>query len=122
MPPLPLSWAAGSIAPIGDRLCLDFGIWFEAGERDLGDLFLEKLFDIAEKLKLIDADEGDCLSFAAGAPRTADSVDVVFGDVGEFEVDDVGELVDIEAAGGDVGGDEDSDESIFKVGQRAGAG
>ena len=43
----------------------------------------------------------------AGAAGAADAVDVVLGDVRQLVVDDVGQVLDVEAARGDVGRDED---------------
>src|ERR1700755_3263795 len=45
-------------------------------------------------------------------------MDEVFGDLREIEVDDVGDVVNIETAGGDVGGDEDLEASRIETGQR----
>ena len=42
----------------------------------------------------------------AGARGAADAVHVALGDVGQVEVDDVADAVDVDAAGGDVGGDQ----------------
>ena len=47
--------------------------------------------------------------FVAGPSGSADAVDIVFGDMGQLVVDDVGQLIDIEAAGRDIGGHQDAD-------------
>ncbi|MCY1346834.1 hypothetical protein D9M69_329320 [compost metagenome] len=47
-------------------------------------------------------------------------MDVVFLDVGQLVVDHVGQLVDVQAAGGDVGGDQDAHVVGLEVGQRLG--
>ena len=56
-----------------------------------------------------------------GAPGPADPVDVVLGDHRQLEVDDVRQRVDVEAAGGDLGRDQDREPAGLEVGQRADA-
>ena len=51
-------------------------------------------------------DQGDRDALAAGPADPADAVDVGVRRRRHVVVDDVGEVVDVEAAGGDVGGDE----------------
>ena len=48
-------------------------------------------------------DEGEGVAHHLRAGGAADPVDVVLGDVGDVEVDDVRERLDVDAAGGDVG-------------------
>lgn len=62
----------------------------------------------------------DRLAAASGAAGTADAVDVVFLDVGQLVVDHMGQLVDIQAAGGDVGRHQDAHVVGLEVGQRLG--
>ena len=50
-----------------------------------------------------------------GAARTADTVHIVFGDVGEFVVDDVGEPLDVEASCRNVGCDQNAHGVILKA-------
>ena len=52
---------------------------------------------------LVDADQRDRLALRAGAAGAADAVHVVLGHVGQLVVDDVRQLVDVDAARGDVG-------------------
>ena len=65
----------------------------------------------------VDANEGNGFPFIACAPCSTDAVDIVFRDVGKFKIHDVGELIDVEAPGRDVGGYEDSDRPFFEVSQ-----
>ena len=55
---------------------------------------------------LLGEHEGDADAAAPGARGAADAVDVVLGGAGEVVVDDVRDAVDVDAAGGDVGGDQ----------------
>ena len=52
-------------------------------------------------------------------PGPADAMDVVLGHHRQLEVDDVRQAVDVEAARGDLGGDEDRRPAGLEVGQRA---
>ena len=54
-------------------------------------------------------------------PGAADAMDVVLGDHRQLEVDDVRQAVDVEAARGDLGRDEDRGPAGLEVGQRADA-
>ena len=56
---------------------------------------------------LVVGDEGDHQPGGPGAAGAARPVDVVLGVVGQVEVDDAGHAVDMDAAGGHVGGHED---------------
>ena len=53
-------------------------------------------------------DEGQGVTDAAGAAGAADAVDVVLVGLGLAEVDDMGNVDDVDAAGGHVGSDQDS--------------
>ena len=62
--------------------------------------------DVAE---FDDFDSGSQRGSAAGqssAPGTADAMDEVFSDFGDVIVDDVGDVITVQSAGGDVGGDQ----------------
>src|SRR5688500_10675311 len=72
-----------------------------------GDVRSDEFLDVTQVLAFFGVAEGDGLAGGAGPAGAADAVDVGLGDVGEVVVDDVGDGVDVEAAGGDVGGDED---------------
>ncbi len=90
-----------------DRLGSDARIGLEARD-DLGrDRAPEDAFDVGEQPHLVDADQRDGVAVDAGAPGPADPVDVVLGDHRQLEVDDVRERIDVEAARGDLGRDED---------------
>ncbi|VVN46642.1 hypothetical protein PS639_05808 [Pseudomonas fluorescens] len=64
----------------------------------------------------------DRLARTTGAASTADTVHIVFVNVRQFEVDHVWQLIDVEAASGDVGGDQDAHFTGLEVGQGFGAG
>src|SRR5690606_34982848 len=72
------------------------------------DLLLGHALDGLEQLLLVRRHQRDGLAAAPGTAGAADAVDVVFLDVGQLVVDHVGQLVDVQAAGGDVGGHQDA--------------
>ena len=57
--------------------------------------------------RFVDADQRDRVALDAGAAGPADAVDVVLGDHRQLEVDDVRERVDVDAARGDLGRDQE---------------
>ena len=65
--------------------------------------------ELADVRLLLGQDEGDAGAAAAGAAGAADAMDVVVVAVRRVEVDHVRDVVDVEAAGGDVGRDERRD-------------
>ena len=90
-----------------DRLGADARIGLEARDRLARDAAPEHALDVVEELELVDAHQRDGVAVDAGAPGPADPVDVVLGDHRQLEVDDVRERLDVEAARGDLGRDED---------------
>ena len=85
--------------PIGNESLLD-------GPRDRDS---KEPLDAPEEIRLVDRDEADRIAREAGSAGPADPVDVVLGVPWQLEVDDVGEILDVEAACRDVRRDEDAD-------------
>ena len=87
--------------------CLLFG---GGGGDAFDDFFLEQeadvLFDLQQELAVFAGDKGAGDAFGAHAAGAADAVDVFLGGFGDIVVDDVGNRGDVEAAGGDIGGDQ----------------
>src|SRR5690606_24022170 len=79
----------------------------DARQLHLGQRLAGRLLDGAEQVTLTGRDEGDRVTLAARTARTADAVHVRLGVGGDVEVDDVADPLHVEAAGGDVGGDQD---------------
>ena len=98
-----------------------WGVRFEVGERAAFDEFVNELFDINKEVEFVSGDEGDGLPLGAGATGPTDAVDVIFRLFGEVVVDDLRELLDINAPSGDVGGEKDFDFSVLKVVESFGA-
>ena len=64
---------------------------------------VQRVVHEAKLASLTVRDEGDGGSFAAGTTGSADAVDIGMHIVGQVEVDHVGDVVHVEAAGSDVG-------------------
>ena len=73
---------------------------------------------MSRRKMLVDAYQRDRLAGRTGAAGAADAVDVVLGDVRQLEVDDVRQLVDVDAARRDVGRDEHLQVAALEFGQR----
>ena len=84
-----------------------------------GDLGADEALDVAEGAALLGVAERDRDARGARARRAADAVHVALGLVGEIEVDDVGDAVDVDAARRDVGRDEDADAAALEGVERA---
>src|SRR3990172_4806256 len=80
--------------------------WLESRDEDPLDAPLDQALDRGKRFRVFGRDERDRLSGEAGAPGAADAVHVVLGRTRNVEVDDLGQALDVEAARGDVGGDE----------------
>ena len=84
----------------------------------VGIALAEERLDLAEERPLVDADERDRVAGRSGPARPADPVDVVLGDHRQLVVDDVRQLLDVEAARGDLGRDEDRGAAGLEVVER----
>ena len=78
-----------------------------------GDLLADQPLDAAQERQLVGrAPARSRCRPCPGARRAADAVDVGLGDVGQVEIDDVADAVDVDAAGGDVGRDQRADLAV----------
>jgi hypothetical protein len=101
--------AAGSTHSDGhaaqyDRLGLLIGRRLEAWHAGARNLALDQLFDVAQEDLLVTAHQAQGLALRAGTARATDAVHIVLGHIGQFEIHHVGQLIDVDAAGGNVGG------------------
>ncbi len=78
--------------------------------------------DRLELTQLIMADQRDGLATATGTAGTADTVDVILRHLRQLEVDHVGQLIDVQATGGDIGCHQHPHLALAKIGQRPVAG
>ncbi len=73
------------------------------------DVALGKMLDVLEIEDLTSDDKGVRLARLPGAAGAADSVDIVFSVLGQVEVDDNLDVLDIDAAGSHIGGNQQVD-------------
>src|SRR3990167_7970331 len=88
----------------------------------VADLLLGHALNALEQLLFIRCYEGDRLTAAARAASAADAVYVIFFDIRQLEVDHVRQLIDIQAAGGDISGYQNAYLAGLEVSQGFGAG
>src|SRR4051812_35238356 len=86
-----------------------------------GNALADQLFDRRHRLEVERADDGNRGAGASGAAGAADAVDIVVGVMGNVEIEDVAGGRNIEAAGGDVGGDQQGNFTLAELIQRRGA-
>jgi transglutaminase-like putative cysteine protease len=79
----------------------------------------DQLFDGAEIALFLAGAEGERMAAGPGARGAADAVDIAFRVDGNIKIDNVRDAVDVDAAGGDVGGDERAHAAGAEVFQRA---
>ena len=82
---------------------------------------MRKAFDRLHEAFFIHADEADGLAFCTRAARAANAVHVVFWHVGNFVIHHMGQVVDVDAARGNIGRHQCAQGAAFEVGQRLGA-
>ena len=104
------------------RLGFFAGIGFKTGDENFFDVLLGKALDVLHEAFFVQAHQADGLAAVAGAARAANAVNVVFTDVRDFVVDDVRQLVDVDAACGNVSRHQRTDVAVFKALQGLGAG
>ena len=82
---------------------------FGAGA-DQGDLRPDQLLDIVDRLGVLGRPTRVmAMPVSAGAAGAADAMDIIVRMPGNVVIEDVADALDVEAAGGDVGGDQDVD-------------
>ena len=88
---------------------------------DVGNGLSDQLFDRDHRFLVERRDDGDRGAGASGAAGAADAVDVVVGVMRNVEIEDVADGGNIEAAGGDVGGDQKRNFALAELIERRGA-
>jgi hypothetical protein len=85
----------------------------------LSDRESSQFFDVSQVTSFLVAAQRDRYASRTGARRSADAVNIVFGNVRQLEVDDVRYPIHIDPARGDVGSDEDPAAAAAKAGECA---
>src|SRR6185503_6926752 len=83
-----------------------------------GDALAGHLLDVLQQRPLVVGAERHGRAVGAGPRRAADPVHVGLRDVGQLELHHVAHRIDVDAAGGDVGGDQGADAAGLEVRQR----
>src|SRR5262249_26248829 len=83
--------------------------------RSTRELALQELFDRLEKIRLFRRNQRDRLAGHPRAAGAADAVNVIFWRVRELVIDDEGQLLDVDAAGRDVGRDQHRAVAVLEV-------
>src|SRR5574337_542205 len=104
------------------RIQPQWGGRLEAGHRVDRDVLLEQLADIVQQAAFVVADQRQRQPFQAGATGATDTVHVVFRHRGQVVVDHDRQLLDVDAAGGNVGSHHHGDAAVLEVAERAGTG
>ena len=77
-----------------------------------------QIFDTAQIGPLLVAAERDCRPGGAGARRSPDPVHIILGHVRQLEIDDMRDVVHVDPARRNVGGDEHAAVAVAKAGER----
>ena len=90
--------APADVRALGDRLRPDRPVGLEPGDHLGRDRPPQQTLDLAEERRLVDTNERDRVASGAGPSRPADPMEVVLGHHRQLEVDDVRQVLDVEAA------------------------
>ena len=93
----------------------------EAGDDGRRQLAAQQALDVPQQGPLLGADQGNGLTAGSGPPGAPDAVYIILRDIRQLMVDDIGQLVDVDPAGGDVRGHQETDGAAFEIGKRLGA-
>ena len=87
----------------------------------IGDFLLGHALDAFQQFFFIRGNQRDRFARTTGTACTANTVNVIFIDVRQLEVDDVRQLVDVQTTRGDVGRYQNAHTAGFEISQRFGA-
>jgi hypothetical protein len=114
--------AAGAIAPRlprGSRLVAVSNVARVERMIDVhSDLLADRPLDVSQESALLRIAEGDGDPIISSARGAANAMDIAFRLVRQIEVDDMGDAIDVDAARGDIGRDQDTDLAVAEVIER----
>ena len=113
--------APNGLAAHGDGLGTLIGLRFKTGYDLHFQVLLGKALDVLHKAFFVHADQVDGRAIGAGAAGAADAVHIVFADVGDFIVHHMRQLINVDAARSNVGGNQRTHITALETGQRLGA-
>ncbi|VVE71164.1 hypothetical protein PPN31119_03838 [Pandoraea pnomenusa] len=114
--------ASATVLILANRLRHRMRVRLEAWNHLALDGPFDETFDLREQLMFVHADERHGFAIRPCATGAADTVHIVFRDFRQVEVHHVRQLVDVDPARGDVGGDQHLERAALELGQRARAG
>jgi hypothetical protein len=84
--------------------------------RNLGkrNLLADRSFNGSKLFELVWSRDGHRATGMSGSARSTNAVDVVFGLIGQVVVDNDADFLDVDSAGGDIGGDEESEFAVLE--------
>jgi hypothetical protein len=87
---------------------LRFSMWvrLKTGYHFHRDFTFDETLDVSQQTFLINANQRYCFTGRTGTTSSADTVDVIFRHIRQIIVDNMRQLVDVDTARGDVGGDQ----------------
>lgn len=86
-----------------------------------GNPLVEHLLNGRQQIAFIDRDQGNRHAVGPRPASAADTVNIVFGHLGNVEVHHAGQLDDVQPPGGDVSGYQKAHLAPLEIGQRPGA-
>ena len=109
--------APDRLATHGQRLGALAGVGFKTGHLHDFNVLLGKALDVLHEAFFVQADQADGFAAVAGAAGAPDAVYIVFADIRYLVVHHVWQLVNVNSAGGDVGGHQDAYVAVLEAGQ-----
>src|SRR5450830_804767 len=97
-------------------------VWFKTRDDFAWQALLDQLFDVFQHFVLIHAHQRHGFALGASTAGAADTVHIIFRNVRQIVVHHVWQLIDINTACSDVGGDQYLQGAILEFGQRARTG
>ena len=98
------------------------GVWLETDHHLTRQRALDELFDVGQEAFFVHAHQRHSLAFGTCAAGATDAVYIIFRHVGQLEVDHVGQLINVDPAGCDVGGHEHPQGARLELAEGACAG
>ena len=113
--------APDGLASHGDGLGFFAGFGHEAFNNLHGDVLLGVALDVLHEAFFVQTNQIHRRAIGAGATGAANAVHIVFADVGDVVIDHVGQIIDVDAARGNVGGHQRANVAALEAGERLGA-
>ena len=106
----------------GQRLGSLAGFGFKSRHHDDFNVLFGEALDVLHEAFFVQTNQTHRFTTVTGSARAANTVHIVFADVGNFIVHHVRQLVDVDATGGNVGSYQGADGAVLETLQGLGAG